>query len=175
MDICPVGITQVMSCDGTATSERWCCGSSTNCCFTNIGVVTLKQVFNGASTSSIGSVPTPIATHQPTSASETAEMTSLAYTYTARPASRNVAGGIIAGVVTGAIFGLFALLAVLFMARRKVRNRATMEKKTNDYPLLAEACALSQRHELSPSARKSLAQELPGTAPTELEGDVARR
>lgn len=175
MDICPAGITEVMSCDGTATSKRWCCGNSTDCCSTNIGVVTLNQFFDAASTSSVGSIPILSAKHSRTitsgAATETeTDQTDPNTTSTAEPNARRVTGGVVAGVVTGAIVGLGVLVAAFCIVRRKSHKRIAEEKVIED-SLLAEACGMSQRHELSPSAQKGV-QELSGMQPGELPGDA---
>ena len=72
MDICPAGITEVMSCDGTATSERWCCGASTDCCSTNVGAVTLKQVFEDKSSTSPASATSILTSFTSASSTSTA-------------------------------------------------------------------------------------------------------
>ncbi|KAJ4983951.1 hypothetical protein SVAN01_10572 [Stagonosporopsis vannaccii] len=175
MDICPAGITQVMSCDGTATSRRWCCGNSTDCCSTNSGVVTLKQVVDAASTSSVGPLPISSAKHSEIFTSKAsietnAVPTSSTATSTGDPNSSSVAEGVVAGAVTGAIVGLVVLLMILYIARR--RSRRVAEEKAVDDPLLAEACGMSQRHELSLSPQKAAVQEWPGMPPGELLGDA---
>lgn len=164
MNICPTGgyeTSRIMPCDGTATSERWCCGDSDDCCTTNDGVVTLKQVFAGVTSSVVSST----ALTSPTSAQAPETVTSIGTSAT-MPRSRDLAGGVIAGIVVGVIFGLALFLAIFLHFRRRSRERKV------DGLLIAEASGMSQRHELSPSTENIRVQELPGPPPGELLGDV---
>lgn len=179
MDICPAGITEVMSCDGTATSERWCCGTSTDCCSTNVGVVTLKQIFGDKSSTSSASASSILNSFTSTSSTSTAvpsQTTSSATageenTKTSAPESsmRKNNAGVIAGAVIATAVGVAVLLAGFYFTRRRSRQRAAgtriVETQVAKGSMLVEACAMSQRYELSPSAPKNDIQELPGIEP----------
>lgn len=179
MDICPAGITEVMSCDGTATSERWCCGTSTDCCSTNVGVVTLKQVFGDRSSilstpaSSISTSFTPPSSTSTSVPSQTISSATAGEDTTKTNASesnpRKNNAGIISGVVIATAVGVAVLLAGFCFARRRFRQRAAetriVESKLAKGSMLVEACAMSQRYELSSSAQKNDIQELPGKEP----------
>ena len=165
MDIRPSGITQVMPCDGTATSEKWCCGTLTDCCITNDGVVTLKQVSEGVLSTIVSATSSAPSMTSGTLASVTTTGTNAAID----PRSRGSAGGVIAGIVAGAVVGLAILLAAFILVRRRSQRTVSTEGL-----LIAEASVISQRHELSPSTKKAHVQELPEAPPRELPGDAAR-
>jgi uncharacterized protein HemX len=155
-----------MSCDGTATSERWCCGTSTDCCSTNVGVVTLKQVFGDRSSTSFtppSSTLTSVPSQTTSSATTGGDTTK---TNTSESSPRRNDAGVIAGAVIATAVGIAILLAGFCFARRRSHQRAAktriVETKMVEGSMLVEACALSQRYELSPSAQKNDIQELPG-------------
>lgn len=154
-----------MSCDGTATSERWCCGNSTDCCSTNIGVVTLKQVFEEASSRSVSSISMVSTTLLQATASMTitGEGTDKS---TAKPSPHSISISVIIGIVAGAVVGLAILLAAFCIARRRSRRRLT-EERSIEGSKAAGACAMSQRHELGPATKRDV-QELDGMPPREL-------
>ena len=165
MNICPIGKTQVVPCDGTATSERWCCGTSTDCCTTNKGVVTLEQVFEGNSSTTVSATSSQSSTPSGTSTSATSVETIASV----EPRSHGLPGGVIAGIVISIVVGLAMLLATIVLARRSSSRRANTEGL-----LIAEASGMSQRHELNPLTRDNHVQELPGALPWELSGDTTR-
>lgn len=161
---------------GTATSERWCCGTWTDCRSTNVGVVTLKQVFDDKSSRSSASASSILTSFTSSSSTFTAVPSQNTSPATAggestKPsvpelsARRNNAG-IIAGAVIATAVAVAVLLTGFCFARRRSRQRAaetkTVEIKMVEGSMLVEACAMSQRYELSPSAPKNDIQELQG-------------
>jgi hypothetical protein len=137
-----------------------------------VGVVTLKQVFEAAS-----SGPT-------TSSLDVSATSTVTATGTSAPASRpgKVDGGVIAGAVIGTSIGLAMLLAILCVVRRRAFERAVANNtieigsggtKEVEESLKAEADGMSQRHELNTSMNRAQAQELPGLPPSELSTDAA--
>lgn len=60
-------------CDGTSSSERWCCGTSTNCCNpdSNLGVVILAKKFLDAAPSTVTGSRTASSTASSSSTSKT--------------------------------------------------------------------------------------------------------
>lgn len=167
MDICPSGITQVTPCDGTANSEKWCCGGSNGCCTTNKGVVTLKQVFVGLTSSVVSS--TTVAS--PTSSKASKPATSTGVGPSAKPSAHGLPGSVIAGIVIGVIVILAVVLAGFLLSRQRSLGRYLTR---TDGSLIAEVSGLPPRHELSPSTKGSDMHELPGPPPEELQGDPAR-
>jgi hypothetical protein len=173
LDICPAGKTKVSSCDGTATSERWCCGDSDDCCSANVGFVTLKQVFEATL-----SGPTTSSSEASASVSEPAVSLGAAASHAGK-----INGSIIAGAVIGTTIGLLVLLAIVCVSRRKSLKRANAFESTEngktgseevDEGLKAEVDGASQRHELSQSMDRSTAQELSGLSPGELSASTIR-
>jgi hypothetical protein len=128
----------MVPCDGTATSERWCCGDSNNCCTSNLGVIQLAQVLGGT-LSSIESSATRSSTMATSLASSNAAATgsstpasasastptstgagsgsNSSFSSSSNTGSR-LSGGAIAGVVIGALAGVALLAAAIFFARR---------------------------------------------------------
>lgn len=74
--------------------------------------------------------------------------------------------GVIAGAVIATVAGVAVLLAEFCYARRRSPQKAAetriVETKMVEGSMLIEACAMSHRYELSPSAPKNDIQELPG-------------
>jgi len=161
------------SCDGPATSERWCCGDSTDRCSTNLGVVTLKQVFQATlSGYAIASSDASATTSEPAAS-------------VGDPASHSgeVNGGVIAGAVVRATIGLAVLLAIVCISRRRslrkvVRHESTGKESTAsggiEEGLRAEVDGTSQRHEMSQPTNRNMRQELPGLSPTEWSASALR-
>ena len=159
LDVChetkdSYGTTPMVPCDGTATSDRWCCGKSKSCCTSNVGVVRLAQVL-GSTLSSVGSstrilssastigleassqaVSTGLST-LPASAEASATPTSTgaasgstSSTTSSSGSSSKLSGGAIAGIVVGALAGAVLLAAAIFFARRA----AMWKKKASAAP-----------------------------------------
>ncbi|KAF9696253.1 hypothetical protein EKO04_006213 [Ascochyta lentis] len=141
LDVChetknAFGNTAMVPCDGTSTSDRWCCGGTKDCCTSNVGVVRLAQVLGG-SLSSVVSSSTTLSSAASSRASATGSSTSPASAdASSTPSSTGAAsgsnsssssssgsgsklsGGTIAGIVIGALAGIALLAAAIFFARR---------------------------------------------------------
>jgi hypothetical protein len=96
-------------CDGTPTSETWCCGTSTLCCETFPS--TIPALFNNkASTLSSSTSSTAQASHSPTSTAQVLSSST----------SSSLSGGAIAGTVVGAAIAvMLVIIAGLIVVRMK--------------------------------------------------------
>ena len=132
-------------------SDRWCCGDSTACCSSNVGVVMLAQVMGGIVSSSVPSginsasqtASSALVSSNLNSASETTASIlptgteALATASAAHEETEEGSGlpggaiaGIVAGIVAGTVAGLALLAAAIFFARRasKYKRQATISK-----------------------------------------------
>ncbi|KAF2646827.1 hypothetical protein P280DRAFT_464988 [Massarina eburnea CBS 473.64] len=127
------GFKQMTPCDGTSTSDRWCCGNTKNCCNADnkIDIVTLAAKF-GESSSTAKASSTPTSSGSSNTASNTASAsTSNASSATSSPTSASEATGLStgakAGIGIGAVVGCAALVGVgvwLTLASRRKNGKA---------------------------------------------------
>ncbi|CRG89648.1 hypothetical protein PISL3812_06687 [Talaromyces islandicus] len=109
----------VTPCDGTSSSETWCCGATTDCCDTS--PITIAQIFNPGTTSTTSaSTATATSTQQHTHTS-TATSTPSPSESSPSSSSSGLSTGAKAGVGVGVAVGVIALFAVgfIFLRRRK--------------------------------------------------------
>lgn len=121
------GGTRVTPCNGKADSERWCCGDTSACCTSNVGVVKLAQIFGqvvelsssvgvsssmSVSVSGVRSSPSTVATPSSPGAAQGEQ----------GGEEEGLNGGVIAGVVIGSLAGLAVLTAVVLFALRRKKN-----------------------------------------------------
>lgn len=108
-------------CDGSLTSETWCCGAGNNCCGSD-SAITIAALFGASSTS----------TAQTASATSN-EATSSAATATATRISSSSTGlsdGAKAGIGVGVGVGAVAVIAaVAFWAVRRRKQKGTVANK----------------------------------------------
>jgi hypothetical protein len=105
-------------CDGTATSEKWCCGTTRNCCNSSPIIVPAKF---GVDAESKSSSSTSIASSS-IAASTTADSASSTSAAATPPSSSSgISGGAIAGIVIGALAGLVLVFAAGFLVAKKRR------------------------------------------------------
>jgi hypothetical protein len=103
-------------CDGTRSSEKWCCGINTTCCASS--PVTIPALFkNGmrASLSSVSLLASP--TTDPTSVPS--NQTKFPVPSMPSPLSQGAITGIVIGVVAAAVL---AFVAGCIMARRRMKS-----------------------------------------------------
>ncbi|KAL1795495.1 hypothetical protein ACET3X_005719 [Alternaria dauci] len=180
----------VTPCDGTPTSEFWCCGDSTNCCTDpNLEKFKVEPTFSGIITSSL--LPTSASASVSPSASSTSSTPSSsnsnananANTSTPAPSaipqnnhSAGLSTGAKAGIGVGAAAGVIALIAVgIFIGRRshnKKKNEVT-EAQTYYEPAKGEVPAAVYRHE-APMDEATRYEAPARQAPVELAGDQVR-
>lgn len=129
-------------CDGTATSRRWCCGSSKKCCTNDVDVVILDARFTGglleegatktSSTSSSSQTATSSAPESSitSAASGTSSLATAASAATSSPSQsftpsrqnqdEGLSTGAKTGIGLGVALGVIAVLCLaLFILRRK--------------------------------------------------------
>ncbi|KAF3038049.1 hypothetical protein E8E11_002169 [Didymella keratinophila] len=169
LDVCQqtknlFGNTPMVPCDGTATSERWCCGDSNNCCTSNVGVVRLAQVLGGTLSSIVSSSagssttvtssarlnaattgsPMPASANASSTPTSTDAASASSLLSSSSSSSSNsdskLSGGAITGIVIGALAGIALLGAAIFFARRA----AMWKKKASAAPEAGEASAYTQ-------------------------------
>lgn len=106
-----------MPCDGTNSSEKWCCGNTTSCCAPafNPNAVTVAQLFTGLATS--------LSTLLPSHSSSTAEPTSSPFDAAVSPSSDLTVGakaaiGVSIVIGVAAIFGLGFYVAAKHFRRK---------------------------------------------------------
>ena len=128
--------TQLLTpCDGSATSEYWCCGSSRSCCGTS-DQVQINSTFasNATATASTSTTATPTATG-----------TSSSSPTTTASASSGLSSGAKAGIGIGAAVGAIAVIAALvFFFRRRRNPRLSVGYRAPPQP--------QQIHEIASSA-----------------------
>jgi hypothetical protein len=114
-------------CDGTSTSEKWCCGAfNTACCATNPIVIPAKFQ-NGAQTSLQATVSSALSSSGPAGAASTqvsissvSSSTSTTTQASNSGSSASLSGAAIAGIVIGSIIVvLLALIVGFVLARRR--------------------------------------------------------
>jgi hypothetical protein len=123
-------------CDGTPTSEKWCCGGDSKaCCSINPIVLPKLGKKELASTSSAlpqasSTVPSSItqSTNAPPSSTPSAA-TAPAQAETSNKSS-SIEGGAIAGAVIGAIVAVVAIFAAGYMVARRKRTAPKGEMTT---------------------------------------------
>ncbi|KAF2119766.1 hypothetical protein BDV96DRAFT_353030 [Lophiotrema nucula] len=155
LEVCSTGpyadhVVQVTPCDGTSTSEKWCCENSTACCNTDTAIV-IPQVLGranlSASVSSSASAPLSpaTATSSPTAAAHS---------------SGGISGGQITGVVVGSIIGglLMGLVGFLVWFRWQ-RGRAMTAKENNEQGVFEHRIAPQDSRELEAESRHELGDE----------------
>jgi hypothetical protein len=120
-------------CDGTSTSEKWCCGTgNTSCCATNPIAIAAKFGFD-TTTSLRASASNAVSSTQSSRESSTSisSFNNLS-SATGTPQASNLnkssslSGGAIVGIVIGSVIGVAVVfLAGVFLARKKLRSRDT--------------------------------------------------
>jgi hypothetical protein len=133
-------------CDGLATSLKWCCGTSTDCCNDEKRVKVIAFEFRGAipNTASASYNPLPTATAS-----------------TAAPTNNGNSGGLSTGAKAGigvgaAIGGLLLLALGFFIARKTAKNNNAAGGKTDIQEVPVSENKVSYRHELEPVSRSEL-------------------
>jgi hypothetical protein len=151
LDICEqtrgnLGNTQVTSCNGRADGDRWCCGDSTACCGSGVGLVRLAQIFGGvvSSASSSGSMSTAISSSSTTlsslslsssaasSTSSSSSSTPISDPATSTHKTKKKKSSLGAGAIAGIVIGVLALLALLgvlvfFVLRSNKHKKAAQQ------------------------------------------------
>ncbi|CAO2648156.1 Nn.00g090780.m01.CDS01 [Neocucurbitaria sp. VM-36] len=105
------GDVMMTPCDGTPTSENWCCGNSTDCCTSNFIVVAKSFGTNGNETSSITSLTVSSSTMPPTLPSSNVS--------TSNNGQSRLDGGAIAGTVIGIVASLVLVFVAGFACAKK--------------------------------------------------------
>lgn len=100
---------QLTPCDGTATSEKWCCGDSTDCCSAGFEYKALYIPQKLSNTSSAQSLYSAQAQNQTTTSNSTSIPPPV------EPA-KGLSGGAKAGIGIGAVLGVLVSLAAGFFA-----------------------------------------------------------
>lgn len=171
-------------CDGTATSETWCCGGNTKCCG-KAGEIKIAATL-GASPSSSSSSSSSSSTSSSSAASSTSSSApSVESTATSTPTSTSssspsssaepspatgLSGGAKAGVAIGAIAGVGAILAAGFLlVRRRKQQKAndpyTAPVEVGDYDASyphSEMYGSSASHGAAKYAQHSTPHEMHG-------------
>ncbi|KAF2273604.1 uncharacterized protein EI97DRAFT_155028 [Westerdykella ornata] len=116
------GNIRVTPCDGTRTSEKWCCGETTDCCDKPYALVLAQTL--GASPSTISSTISGHPTSTSITNSATGDPSSTATTNTPdSPSSGNLSVGAKAGIGVGVAVTGLVLLTVGFIWAKKSRSR----------------------------------------------------
>ncbi|KAF2737742.1 hypothetical protein EJ04DRAFT_95922 [Polyplosphaeria fusca] len=121
-----IGNVRMTPCDGTSTSERWCCGDSISCCGVdnNVNLQIVAATLGAPTTTAISSLPLPSASS--TSIIPTSSTTNVPSAASSSELSTGAKAGIGVCAAVGAI-GLF--IAGYFFARRKGAHRAQPDDK----------------------------------------------
>jgi len=140
------GSAQITPCNGSSTSERWCCGSKTTCCTNNIDVIELPATFNGKAvtvsnklastrTTSTGtSTPTAVTTSTNTSP------TGSSMSQSTQSEKIGLSSGAKAGIGVGVTLGVLALVGAAFFVfkalswRKNGRGTKPNASDGNNYP-----------------------------------------
>ncbi|KAF2792956.1 hypothetical protein K505DRAFT_418116 [Melanomma pulvis-pyrius CBS 109.77] len=127
LDVCSTGLNahdgvQLTPCDGTSTSEKWCCGDTTSCCSPENAYKAVYIPRNFSSSAAHGLPPTP--TPNTTS--------SVTPSVTPNPQGKKLTNGAKAGIVLGTIIGAILFLALGFflgfLGRRLLKKTAKTTK-----------------------------------------------
>lgn len=176
MDICrssrgDSGTSMITPCDGTNTSEKWCCGDTTACCANaNRDLVSFPKQFVGMINGTIAnltttgkSTPTPTPTSSRTpSASTSATSTP---SPSAVPASTGLSTAAKAGIAIGAVAGVLLLVGVAFFTRKALKWKKEAESaRVHDMNKPSYADLYPAKYEHSGYGP----QELPSHPPAEL-------
>ncbi|KAH7070781.1 hypothetical protein BKA63DRAFT_84333 [Paraphoma chrysanthemicola] len=195
LNLCPssrldFGHARLTPCNGRADSERWCCGTSIDCCASN-GVISLAQVLGGALSSSTATSATPTtipisrtasSSARSSLASESARGAEAAATSNSSLSNQGdrktgLSTGAIVGIAVGVVAGVVLLGAAIFFTQRAktYKQKATASN-------LAEAsqgqapCYEAQGQEVvAEKDAYAYRSELPGAPPAELHAEPVPR
>ena len=153
---------ELTPCDGTATSETWCCGATTDCCDAgqgSPGPITIARRF-GETVMSNPHTPTPITPYRSASSDSSSSSSTSSTTPSARPNKKEPKSGLstgaVAGIGVGAAAGSLAFAALVFLL---LRSRRKAKSKVNE-PYHYEG---NGQYQLYHTDAKS---QIPGYAPT---------
>jgi hypothetical protein len=114
-------------CDGTPTSEKWCCGADSRACC-SINPIVLPTLGKKESASTSSGTPQASSTAQPSNTQLTNMAPSSTPSAAIAPAqaetsngSSSIGGGAIAGAVIGAVVAVVAIFAAGYMVARRKR------------------------------------------------------
>ncbi|RYN37837.1 hypothetical protein AA0113_g10999 [Alternaria arborescens] len=187
-DLCSSGDEQskndvtVTPCDGTPTSEFWCCGNTTDCCSDpNLEKFKVEPTFSGVITSSLLPTSTSASISPSPSSPSTSSNANATDTPTPSPTSTSqnnesagLSTGAKAGIGVGAAAGVIALIAIgVLIGRRSHKKKKEVTEATSYYEPAKGELPPQYRHE-APMDEVSR-HEAPATqAPVELSGDQVR-
>ncbi|KAG9195720.1 hypothetical protein G6011_00841 [Alternaria panax] len=167
------GDANVTPCDGTDTSEQWCCGNSTACCEdASFGSHSVAPVFLGVITSSSSSsIPSATSTSVPLSSSSSSSTpTPLPTTTPSNGDNRGLSTGAKAGIGVGAAVGVIALIALgVFIGRRSHKKGKETAEATSYYEPVKAEFPSEYRHE-APALAASMHEAPVRQTPVELPG-----
>ena len=168
------GDVNVTPCDGTDSSEYWCCGNSTACCGddASFGKEKVDRVFLGIiSSSSMSSIASSTSTSMPLSSSSPSSTSTPSPTTTPpNDDSGGLSTGAKAGIGVGAAFGVIALLALgAFIGRRSYKKKKETAEMTTYYEPVKGELSSEYRHE-APTQDSFLHEAPVPQKPVELPG-----
>jgi hypothetical protein len=127
-------------CDGTPTSEKWCCGSDSRACC-SINPIVLPKLGKKELASTSSGTPQISSTTQPPDTQSTNKAPSSTPSATTAPAqaetsneSSSIGGGAIAGTVIGAVVAVVAIFAAGYMVARRKRAAPKDDMTTQPNP-----------------------------------------
>ncbi|KAL2828182.1 hypothetical protein BDW59DRAFT_159775 [Aspergillus cavernicola] len=166
--------SRITPCDGTDTSETWCCGTDTSCCGTDDEIHVPSDIYTSST-----STPTSTSTSTSTSTTQTSADSSTS-TPTSAPESESEQSDTLsdsakAGVGVGVAVGAVAIVAsvVFFLLRRRKTKAAAGAAMSSAYSPTTQPLASSSGglHELDqaqvptyekPAGVQDSRYELPG-------------
>ncbi|KAH7082486.1 hypothetical protein FB567DRAFT_630835 [Paraphoma chrysanthemicola] len=196
LNLCPTsrldfGHAPLTPCNGRADSERWCCGTSIDCCASNVGVISLAQVLGGALSSSTATSATtttiPISSTTSSSVGSSsasgsargAEAAATSNSTMADQGDRNtgLSTGAIAGIAVGVVASVALLgAAVFFVQRAKKYKQKVTAPNLAEAPQSQAPCYEAQgQGVIAEKDAYAYRSELPGAPPAELHSEPVSR
>ena len=120
-------------CDGTVTSETWCCGDqNTTCCGDSNKAITLAPTFGISSTSATGAATVITVTASQPSGTNAQDATQP----NTQQVSSGVSGGAAAGIAIGTLVAgiLIGALVSWFVAKRQARRNQGLHATSSTFP-----------------------------------------
>ncbi|KAL2845277.1 hypothetical protein BJY01DRAFT_263677 [Aspergillus pseudoustus] len=114
--------SRITPCDGTDTSEKWCCGTTTDCCGTDEEVHVPQNIYTKSTTSISTSTTSGSTSSSTTTTTSSSTPTPTADDSDSEPGgSSGLSGGAKAGVGVGVAVGAIAIIAgaLYFMLSRR--------------------------------------------------------